>query len=319
MSSAEAIAWLNAQRATNGIPAGITDDPEWDVGCRLHMEWWARNPRASNPHEETPGSAGYTTEGAFAGAHAVLAEGLDWSAGSRYPWGAADPWEEAPIHLMQLLGPELSVSGFAPTCMITWAGYERTPPPQPQLLTYPGNGTSFLYSSERANEWPFTPAAFVGLPEDGLTGPYLYVLGWGTGRGRLTAASLSGPTGPVTVRTVDDYTTGALGELGPYLPPGGIVIPLKPLAAGTTYRATATFAPTPTVTEVQVPGFEEGPAPISISIVGNGPGELISPGQSLTAPAPLTVSWTFKTAGRHARASRCRRHRSRSTCRPRRR
>ena len=51
------------------------------------------------------------------------------------------------------------------------------------------------------------------------------MLAWGVGDGRLTHATLAGPHGPVAVRTVDDETPGLTG----YLPPGGIVIPVRPL------------------------------------------------------------------------------------------
>jgi hypothetical protein len=207
--------------------------------------WWAKNPRAANPHVETPGTPGYSTLGAFAGANAVLAQGTDWTRSNEFPWGASDPWESAPIHLMQLLGPEPSVSGFAPTCMITIGGYERSPPSEPEMLSYPGNGTSFVQPSERAEEWPFTPARFVWLPQGGTTGPYLFVLGWDTGAGRITSATLTGPTGPVQVRTVDDFTTSTLGDLGAYLPPGGMLIPVQPLKRDASYTATVTFAPAP--------------------------------------------------------------------------
>jgi hypothetical protein len=297
VSARQAIAWLNAQRADNGIPAGLAEEAIWDEDCRLHMAWWAKNPNAANPHIETPGTPGYTSGGAFAGENSVLAEGIDWEAGSRFPWGARNPWEEAPIHLMQLLGPELSVSGFAPVCMVTWAGYKRTPPAQPELVTYPGNGTSFIYPSENAIEWPFTPAAFVGLREGATTGPYIYVLGWGTGRGRLTAASLTGPKGAVAIATVDDETKGAKGELGVYLPPGGIIIPKHPLAAATTYTASATFQPNALVPELPSlpPGVEATPITVTPTLLG--PGMLISPNESLSHPAPVSLTWSFRTAG----------------------
>jgi hypothetical protein len=265
VSSAQAIAWLNAQRAANGIPAGITENPAWDQGCADHMQWVAQNPGAANPHIETPGTPGYTEDGAFAGAHAVL--GGAWEASSQYPWGATNPWETAPIHLMQLLGPNLSVSGYAPGCMITWAGYQRPAPASPQLFTYPGNGTNFIYGEEKASEWPFTPAAFVGLPEGGTTGPYLYVLGYGTGGGALTSASLSGPGGPVAVATVDDTTSGPQGNLGSYLPPGGIIIPTGPLDPGATYTASATLTP-------NARNYFDGSGP----------------------SAPLSVTWSFTVA-----------------------
>jgi len=266
VSSAQAIAWLNAQRAANGIPAGITDNPAWDQGCSDHVKWEEQNPTAVNPHIETPETPGYTEDGAFAGANAVL--GGTWGASTEYPWGAANPWETAPIHLMQLLGPDLSVTGYAPGCMMTWAGYQRPAPAGPQLFTYPGNATNFIYGQEQASEWPFTPAAFVGLPEGGTTGPYLYVLGYGTGSGALTSASLIGPTGPVPVVTVDNTTSGPQGNLGSYLPPGGIILPTEPLTPGATYTASATFTP-------DAPDHFEG---------NTGPS------------APLSVTWSFTVA-----------------------
>jgi hypothetical protein len=316
VTAAKAIRWLNAQRATSQIPAGIGDDAEWNEGCRLHIIWDAKNPHASNPHIETPGTPGYTQLGAFAGAHAVLAFGAEWARSSAYPWGAQNPWESAPIHLMQLLAPELSVSGFSPGCMITLGGYERTPPPEPELLTYPGNGTSFIYPSEQAAEWPFTPGSFVGLKEGATTGPYLFVLGWGTSTGRITSATLRGPSGPVRVRTVDNFTTGKLGDLGSYMPPGGMVIPLAPLAPGTTYTATASFAPAPSVVEIPPPPSTESGAFEFPSFEIHGNLQELSPGESQTEPAPLSVTWTFRTAGSHARPK-CRHHGSRSRCRAR--
>ena len=310
-TASQAISWLNAQRAVNGLPAGITENPEWNEGCGLHMRWDAKNPGASNPHIETPGTPGYTTLGAFAGAHAVLAFGADWTRSGLFPWHAADPWEFAPIHLMQLLAPELSVSGFAPGCMITLGGYERTPPAEPELLAYPGNGTSFIYPTEQANEWPFTPAAFVGLKQGATTGPYLFVLGWGTSSGRITSASLTGPSGAVPVRTVDNSTTGPLGDLGSYMPPGGMLIPLKALSPGKRYTATATFAPSPAVVEVPPPIVEPGVIAFpSFEITGNL--QALSPGESQTAPTPLSVTWSFKTAAAPKRRARCRRHQGRS-------
>ena len=311
----QAISWLDAQRAANGIPAGIAEDTEWNEGCRLHMAWYAKNRTASNPHIETPGTPGYTTTGAFAGAHAVLAFGVDWARSSAYPWRASDPWESAPIHLMQLLAPELSVSGFSPVCMITSGGYQRIPPAEPELLTYPGNGTRFIYATEQADEWPFTPAPFVGLRQGATTGPYLFVLGWGTGNGRLTSASLKGPKGPLQVRTVDNSTTGPLGDLGSYMPPGGMLIPVKPLTPASTYTATATFAPSPAVIERPAAPAEAGTISFpSYEITGNL--QELSPGESQTAPTPLSVSWSFRTAAAPRRSTGCRAGRThRASCR----
>jgi len=278
-SSTQAIADLNAQRAANGIPAGIVDNPTWDSDCALHDNWLSLNHNAANPHDETPGTPGYTTAGAWAGANAVLiAWGTsDWQRTSQFPWGTYNPWEQLPIHLMQLLGPGLSQSGWAEDgsdCMITWPGYQRPQPAAPQLFTYPGNGTSFIYASESAaGESPFNPGQFVGLGKDAVTGPYLFVLAWGTSSGALSAASLTGPAGPVPVKTVDNDTTGPLGDLGAYMPPGGIIIPVTQLISGETYTASATFTP----------DYSLGAAP--------------TPPEAAPPPAPLSITWSFTVAG----------------------
>jgi len=211
---------------------------------------------------------------------------------------------------MQLLAPELSVSGSSPGCMITSGGYERTPPAEPGLLTYPGNDTSFIYPTEQANEWPFTPAPFIGLKQGATTGPYLFVLGWGTSSGRLTSASLTGPDGAVQVRTVDNSTTGPLGDLGSYMPPGGMVIPLKALSPGSATPLPPRSRPSPAVVELPLSPPEPGVISFpSYETIGNL--NELSPGESQTAPVPLSVTWSFKTAAAPKRSTICRRGRNR--------
>ena len=239
---------LSAQREAHGIPGGLVEVPEWSEGCRKHMLWVQQN---GLQHDEEPGTPGYTPEGDEAGNSSVLSSG---------PWeqGAANPWEHAPIHLMQLLGPGLARSGYANGCMYTWPGYDRPNPPAPQLLTYPGNGTTGWRYEEVAFEGPYTPGERVGLATGARTGPYLYVFGWGVGPGRITAATLTGPEGPVEIKVADNETDGLQG----YMPPGGTIIPTQPLNLATRYEAAATFQPS------------------------NPPG----------APA-LNVRWTFETSG----------------------
>jgi len=63
VSSAQAIRYLDAQRDYNGIPAGLVDNPSWDTGCADHILWDEGNATATNPHQEVPGTPGYTKAG----------------------------------------------------------------------------------------------------------------------------------------------------------------------------------------------------------------------------------------------------------------
>ena len=220
---------LSAQREAHGIPGALVEVPEWSDGCQKHMLWAEQNGLA---HDEEPGTPGYTPEGDEAGNSSVLSSG---------PWelGSGNPWEHAPIHLAQLLGPSLARTGYANGCMWTWPGYDRPNPASPQLVTYPGNGTTGWRYEERASEEPFTPGELVGVPDGALTGPYLYVLAWGAGQGKITAATLTGPDGPVAIKVADNATEGLRG----YIPPGGMIIPTEPLNLATRYEAAATFQP----------------------------------------------------------------------------
>jgi hypothetical protein len=242
------IAGLNAQREANGIPGGIAENPEWSSACAKHMQYVAAN---TLTHEEDPSRPQYSAEGDWAGRTSVLTTNGDgWADG-------VGPWENAPIHLMQLLAPSLSVTGAAPGCMVTWKGYQREQPPAPQLLSYPGDARTAIPFEQVARESPMVPGDAVGLPEGTTTGPHLYVLAWGSGRGRIAEGSLQGPSGPVEIRSVDNQTP----QVGSYLPPGGILIPARPLAPLTTYTA-------------------------RVSFTGDGAGA-----------SPLTRTWSFTTRG----------------------
>lgn len=228
--SAAQIAALNAQRADNGIPAGIVEVPAWSEGCRRHMAYIAAN-GGTLTHEESPSAPGYTHEGAQAGRHSVLTPLAD-------AFNAhGNAFEFAPLHLMQVLSPALSRMGVWGGCATTSPGYDRRAA-RPALYTYPGDGATDVYPSMRATEMPFVPGDFVGLPQGTTTGPHIYLLPHGVGYGRITGAVVAGPAGPVQIRAVDNATQG----LAAYMPPGAIIIPVAPLAAGH-YRVTATFTP----------------------------------------------------------------------------
>lgn len=226
---------LNAQRAAHGIPAGITENPDWSNGCALHVNYMKLN--SFFGHDEVEGNPGYTKEGDDAGNSSVLA-----SAG--WPDVNKNPYEYAPIHLMQLLSPQLSVTGFDDKgiCTRTWSGYQRDSNVPLNFYSYPGPGTTNWRTEEYTSESPFTPAEVLGLSNP--TGPHIYLFPFGNGAtntyGWLTikSAVISGPDGPVDSRLAHNKDGTRMAS---YLPVGAIAIPVKPLKENTTYTVTSTW------------------------------------------------------------------------------
>jgi hypothetical protein len=228
---------LNAQRAANGIPAGITENPAWSADCAAHDNYMKLN--GTLTHAELQDDPGYSAGGAFAGQNAVLAQGADWDDGN--------PYESAPLHLDELLAPRLDVLGSADadgfSCTTTFPGWIRPAPATPAVYTYPGNGAS-IYPEETVSELPFAPNTLVGLRPGAHTGPILIILVDPTAASvqcvsvNLSHATLKGPSGFVPVATVDGTSpVPGGGTLACYISPGGFIIPTRPLASHTTYHA----------------------------------------------------------------------------------
>jgi hypothetical protein len=184
-------------------------------------------------------------------------------------WASGNPWETAPIHLHQLLGPRLSITGVADrdgyVCMYTWPGYQRPAPPDWRIYTYPGPGAAGHRFEETASERPFTPGSLVGIPEGRRTGPYLYVMFDGPFESARTtegSGSLTGPEGPVPVSVVGNHTP----QLGGYIPVGLEMIPRVPLRPRAEYTA-------------------------SVSAT-------VQPDDLETPPQMLSHTWSFRTGAR---------------------
>ncbi len=228
----ELVGYVNAMRAANGFPAGITENPAASLGCVLHNRYGVLNDVLT--HSEDATAPGFTVAGATAGARAVLYRGLQWSA-------ADSPFEHAPLHLHQLLSPRLDAMGASENAgfgCATVASHNRRPPSRNVTYTYPANGATDWRVGEVADELPFTPGEFVGIAPDTPTGPYLYVLFDGPGIAttdvaKVARAHVVGPAGPVPIAIVDNATRGLRG----YLPVGAELIPRGQLAPGTTYTA----------------------------------------------------------------------------------
>ena len=164
----QTIAFLNIQRAANQLPAGITENPTWSTDCAAHDRYMASNHMLT--HNEIPGNPGYSSAGAYAGLNAVLTQGGNWDNG--------DPYENAPLHLDQLLAPRSlhvgSADAFGFSCTITFPGWTRPAPPTLKVYTYPGDGSQ-IYASEVARELPWTPGDLIGIPQPTRTGPNIIV------------------------------------------------------------------------------------------------------------------------------------------------
>ncbi len=247
VTAATAISNLNAQRRANGLPSGVVNNQALSGGCAAHNNYMHSNGDTLD-HDEAPGRPAYTMAGDDAGNHAVLAFGAR-------PWTTVNdnPWETAPIHLAQLLDPSLGVSGynesFGFSCAVALAEPRRAEPAAPRLYTYPGP-KSHIYTAEVAAEGPFTPGELVGIKQGTTTGPYIFVfadgvLPLGPVKPHIVAASVKQRTrnasaskkksSKIKLKIVDSTNP----SLGPFVPPGGVVIPIKPLKRGK-YKASVT-------------------------------------------------------------------------------
>lgn len=228
----EIVQRLSQQREANGIPAGLVERPDWSAACAKHNYYGAQTGELR--HSEDPSSPYYSAEGDWAAENSVLASGSSWSQGN--------PWEEAPIHLIQLLAPQLSEMGAAENdnhnCATTWPGYHRPEPAGLTAYSYPGNGVSGVVPTERASESPSVPGDQVGLPQGTATGRYLlaYLAGIDPSNAPdvTVTATLSDSDGAVDLRVVDSTNEETSG----YMPqPSAFLIPAQPLKPQTAYQA----------------------------------------------------------------------------------
>jgi hypothetical protein len=230
-STKQIIALLNAERAANGIPAGIVENPVWSVACQLHNAYQHRYGALS--HSETEGKPGYSSAGNLIAQTSVLAQGIYWGA----PAPTGDPYDNAPFHLFDLLNPRISSTGAADSegfgCVEIELGALRAAPASVKAYSYPGNHRRGVPASQRAEEQPESPAQVVGLGKRS-TGPNMFVYfdgPWTNGsRAQLTSATLRSSRGGVALRWIDNTTSNLLP------PTGGILVPVAALKPGTTYR-----------------------------------------------------------------------------------
>jgi hypothetical protein len=238
LTGAEIVHLLSLQREANGIPGGLLERTDWSASCAKHNYYEEQTGEFG--HEEDPSSPYYSEEGDLAAHNSVIAYGSSWSNGN--------PWENAPIHLLQMLAPQMSETGAAESygrnCLTTWPGYKRPSPATLTAYSYPGDGVTGVVPVEYAAESPFIPGDFVGLPEGTATGRYLLAylsgsFGFAEATKITATATLSGPAGPVDLRTIDS-TSPDMGAFMP--PPSAFLIPVQPLQPLSGYQADVKWA-----------------------------------------------------------------------------
>jgi hypothetical protein len=228
LTAQQAVDALNARRAAQGIPAGVTALDLLSAGCALHNTYMALNGYVLT-HAELPAAPGYTPQGARLGADFTASEVL-----ARFGrWTATGtPWDVSPGHMYLLMAPGLRQAGYFESygfqCMRFRYDPDAFTSGAPAFYSVPGNGRADVPLSQVAQSATGVPQTAVGIPAGQPTGPniLLYSTGLGTGL-TATEASLTGPSGPVEVRVVDEASGGGLYA------GGGVMIPVNPLAPGT--------------------------------------------------------------------------------------
>ncbi len=232
VGSAQAVAFLNVQRAANGIPGDLANDPNLELGCRQHNRYMEAI--GGLEHGENSSSPFYTPEGGAAGPWAYRAEVLHYEGYEMDGW---NPWEWAPIHLYLMLDPERTTAGYDSakyTCMRM--GGQRDPGAgEARFFSYPGPGTAGIYPEEKAYEAPYVPQELVGIPEGTVTGTNILLFSTGTSGLDAVGFAVTGPAGPVAARMVDADTQNEVGS-GGWFYGGGVLIPEQPLAPNTAYE-----------------------------------------------------------------------------------
>lgn len=221
VDGAQAIAFLNQQRAANGIPPITTTNENYAAA-------WC-------PDEDHGPSGGETWRD--------LSPVVDWTADS-------SPWTNAPLHQISMYDPRMDTAGDAnvdgQACMglggdanqpasgvtfyaFVWEGGHSNVPPSE---TVPGEG-------------PFAPQQLVGIPAGLATGPQPLLFPEGMGPApHAMSWSLTDASGtPVpNVQFADSTAAAAAGYPFYFLSQGGVMIP-PVLATDTTYHGTVVWEP----------------------------------------------------------------------------
>jgi hypothetical protein len=215
ISAPEAIAYLNEQRAANGIPGTLVEEPELSQGCLNHVSQYVPA-KGQFPHTELASQPGYTALGKRAAMNSDLA-----FRGPQYEWWGPEstPWVNAPLHLGALFFPQATSAWFGEavrgletrSCMGVNGSLSSSS--TPTFYSVPGNGAKNVPFAWNAVEEPYTPGQAVGIPQGTTTGPYI-ILYPSSPAVVFSSASLAGPNGEAIPTVAVPPTTAAPASAG---------------------------------------------------------------------------------------------------------
>jgi uncharacterized protein YkwD len=203
------LTWVNYYRMMSGLPK-VTENASFQNGARLHSCYMLQN---GITHYEEPGKPGYTVEGAAAGANSNVAVN---SAANAPTNSFVDLWMTGPFHAIGLLRPGLRQIGSGrcdvaePYAGQKWRsaatvdvlrGLDTSVRPKSPIV-FPGNGSTVRMSRFIA-ETP-DPRTFCGWSGATVGLPLLVQLPEGSDG---ATATMSGPSGPLTVCTLTNRNT----------------------------------------------------------------------------------------------------------------
>lgn len=284
VEGAQAIGFLNDQRAANGIPPVIEN--------QIFASAWC-------PAEDTGPSGGESAR--------VLSSFLGgWSP-------ISSPWDDAPLHQQAMYNPAYTQAGDVDAAGQACLGI-GAPLPEPPMPTfaafYSDSGPDDVPTTETvAHEEPLAPQQLVGIPQGRPTGGQIILYAEGMGEQAepvsWTLAEADGTSVP-NVRMVDEQQAETAGYPG-YLTGVGVLIP-PVLKAESRYSLTVVWQGASGSRATQALSFTTGAAANKVSLYLQGAfayGESEAPGGELTlsrASRTLRVAVTRRARGGHYRA-----------------
>lgn len=241
------LASMNGYRALAGLPA-VTENPAWSAGELAHSMYMLKAGAIS--HTEDPAGAGYSVDGATAGANGNVAGS---SRSTENDGWAIDVWISGPFHAVGILDPRLAQSAFGIAHQTT--GNLQTAATLDVLrgltgstsglafpILFPGNGTQMPLDVFRGNESPDPFAVCPGYTATFQQPSGSPIIAQFNAVPSVTAHSLT-RDGVAVDHCLFNETTPGIAAPGPAVLAARhavVIMPKEPLKNGSTYAVSIT-------------------------------------------------------------------------------